>query len=684
MNDISTSFPPRWELKPTGRYCLCWLAGVAIAAVAPSVVADDVVGLEEFFENFPVVLSASRLKQSTLEAPAAVTVIDRDMIAASGARRIVDVLRLVPGFYVGYLNGNSPVVAYHGLSDYYAKRMQVLLDGVSIYSPLLGGVEWTEIPLALEDIDRIEVVRGPNAVTYGANAFLAVINIITCNPLTERGGQVVANVGGNGIRDLMARRAGQSGDLSYNLTLGQRVDDGYYRLPDSSRISFLNLHTHYQATPIDELSLAVRASGGQEMQGRSIADGFYKIDIGPGQFDPERQRAVGQETLQLRWTRAFSGEDEFWLQIHHQQRRHREPARVMLPLPGGATMPYDYNWDLEVSRDAIEFQRTQRIGDPLRIVWGGEWREDGAQSSALLQSNGWQTNRLTRIFGHLEYRPITSLVVHAGTMFEKNSISGGAVSPRLAATWTVAPGQSLRVGISRASRAPTIDEEYGSMVFPSPPTLNWLTHGTPLSIFSMNSGGLHDERILSREIGYVAEFPEWHLSGDIRAFTDQVNRLIILTATRPVVTMTNQVAWDSVNSPDAARVHGIEMSMRWRPWSGAQVHVTAAQTHIDSDIADSAQSDPRPIYSLLFTQSLPGEMNFSAGYYRVGAMKWQSSSATLSAYGTLDLRLARQFKFADQTLDVALVTRNALGNYANYKPEIFERRVSFVQLNWTY
>jgi hypothetical protein len=83
-------------------------------------------------------------------------------------------------------------------------------------------------------------------------------------------------------------------------------------------------------------------------------------------------------------------------------------------------------------------------------------------------------------------------------------------------------------------------------------------------------------------------------------------------------------------------------------------------------------------------QDLPGETKFSAGYYRVGSMKWQSSPDSLAAYNTLDLRLARQFRMAGQKLEIALVTRNALGGYASYKPGLYDRRVSFIQVSWAY
>lgn len=660
-----------------------------IAACFPLVVAasssvDGANSLDTFFEDLPVVLSASRLKQSAADAPVAVTVIDRDLIVASGARQLVDVLRLVPGFYVGYLSGNNPVVAYHGLSDFYAKRMQVLVDGVSIYSPLLGGVEWMELPLALQDIERIEVVRGPNAVTYGANAFLAVINIITRDPATEAGVQLATNAGGNGIRDLQLRTARRVDDLRYSISVGQRNDDGYYHLPDSSRIEMANLQAHYRIHPRDELSIKVRASRGVESQGRNVTQGFYKINIGPGEFDPERGRLVDQQTVQLRWTHAASVEEEFWVQGYHHQRTKTEYSQVSLPLPGGASLPAGFDTDFDVTRDDLEFQMSRKSGEATRLVWGGHWRQDRARSWALLNRHDWQGLRLARLFGNIEYRPAADLVLHGGAMLERNSMTGSSLSPRLAATYRILPGHSLRAGISRANRTPTLNEEKGSLIYASPSVLLPLTRGLPLAILAMSSGGLIDERIRSSEVGYTVDMPHWQAGGDIRWFADRIDHLITLTATRPVVTMTNNIAWDYVNSASTAHVRGVELSGHWRPWEGARFQASAAYTRIDSAIPDSTESAPSPTLSLLFNQELPGRIAFSAAYHRIGSLKWQSSPASLPDYGTLDLRLAKRHRWGDQHVEIALVTRNALGGYADYKPANLHRRVSFVQVNYSF
>lgn len=195
----------------------------------------DADGADSYYGDFPVVLSASRLVQTVSEAPAEVTVIDQEMIKTSGAREVVDLFRLVPGMVVGQYKSHQPTLGFFGFSDPLYRQLQVLIDGVSIYSSAWGGAEWSELPISLEDIERIEVVRGPNAATFGANSFLGVVNIITRDPAMEHDRELVANIGENRIRDTHIRYSVSNGDLRYRLTAGQRADDGLDSYPDSRR-----------------------------------------------------------------------------------------------------------------------------------------------------------------------------------------------------------------------------------------------------------------------------------------------------------------------------------------------------------------------------------------------------------------------------------------------------------------
>ena len=148
---------------------------------------DILLSEEDFFYELPLVLSLARLAQPADEARIATTVIDRHMIEASGATEIFEVLRLVPGMSVAYQDSVFPTASYHGLSSSYSRRMQVLIDGRSVYDPAVGDLLWQSVPVALDNIERIEVIRGPSASSHGANSFLGVISITTRRPSDSSG-----------------------------------------------------------------------------------------------------------------------------------------------------------------------------------------------------------------------------------------------------------------------------------------------------------------------------------------------------------------------------------------------------------------------------------------------------------------------------------------------------------------
>jgi iron complex outermembrane receptor protein len=186
-----------------------------LALAIPSLLVSPMTQAAEedmFFSELPIVASVSRLPQRLADAPTSVTVIDREMIRSLPIRDLNDIFRLVPGFQTYPNNTEAARVTYHGLTDEeFSPRLQVLVDGRSMYSSAFrNGVNWAVIPVAIEDIERIEVVRGTNAVSYGSNAFLGVINIITVDPSLVQGFSVTANHGNQGIRDYSLRTGGKA------------------------------------------------------------------------------------------------------------------------------------------------------------------------------------------------------------------------------------------------------------------------------------------------------------------------------------------------------------------------------------------------------------------------------------------------------------------------------------------
>lgn len=675
---------------------------VAIAsALCRAAVAEAPSAMGEYFGELPVVLSASRLVQTVEEAPAAVTILDQDTIRASGARSIAELFRLVPGFQVGYQNGHEPTVTYHGLADAYARRLQVMIDGVSVYSPIYGGVAWNLLPIAVDDIERIEVVRGPNGASFGANAFSGMVNIITRASLTGgRGTQASLNGGGNGIADWSLQHGDSGVDWRYRLSVGQRADHGFDNFADNSRARYLRLQSHY------------RLDGGNELMGTlSYGNGY-------GQEQPSlpaqaRPRRIEDMDVQFRWTRAVDADNESWLQFHHGQRHATEDLSLVLvtdalpPLLPSLRIPTQLNFKFETRRDELEFQQASGGANGWRLLWGGQWRQDSVRSQTFFNTADWLTNQLARLFGSAEWRPTASLLVQGGATYEHTSLGNNSVSPRLSATYRVADEHFLRAGISQARRNPVPFEESVNWGYAVPGALANAIAAIPANLIPripspwntrlfmptysqqfLSQGGLAGEKILSREFAYLARFPALRLNGEVRWFSDHVSNLIYVDDRVPFPTVANDTTRAYVQG-DSARLHGVEGSAHWVPWSGGHLHVAAARTKISGVASDPAEYYERtaPVHSAsaLLRQDLPWRMAASVGYYRVGAMHWLGGGDPVPAYDRIDLRLSKQLRVGPHRLELSWVTQNfnntAYQDFFNY---IVNKRVSWLNIRYEY
>lgn len=210
---------------------ILWPSGAAMAGD----MFDDMEGLGEELNNMglvPIVedeiLTANRLRTAPQEVPASVTVIEAEQIEAWGVRTIPDLMRFVPGMFVGHGDDeNNASVAYHASNPNVMRRLQVLVDGRSVFQSGIAAVVWNDIPVALEDIQRIEVTRGPNSATYGANSFLGVINIISKHPEDTLGTRLGYRNGGQGIDDAFASHSWQSQKADYRLSAKLNATDGF-------------------------------------------------------------------------------------------------------------------------------------------------------------------------------------------------------------------------------------------------------------------------------------------------------------------------------------------------------------------------------------------------------------------------------------------------------------------------
>lgn len=256
------------------------LLALIMGAGSGSVAAETAPLAEDgYLGELPVVLSVTRLAQSLADTPGAVTVLDRDMIRRTGARRVSELLRFVPGFIVSGWNGANPISQYHTKLDEEGRRLQVFIDGRSVYSSLyLGDTHRGLDAVVMEDIDRIEVLRGSNSAAYGANAFLGVINIITRNSADTRGTLLSGSAGSWGVGDYTMRHGWGDDDRSFRLSASQRSDDGYKQK---------------QVLPLDYSGVN---------NGTMLRQATFRTDIRLGGGD-ELQPVGGQQPSRRRWRR---------------------------------------------------------------------------------------------------------------------------------------------------------------------------------------------------------------------------------------------------------------------------------------------------------------------------------------------------------------------------------------------
>ena len=644
------------NLSRIAMACGARVAALLLVALPPpcagagGVAAAPVMTEADFLGDVPIVLSASRLSQPVAEAPVAVSVIDRDMIRASGFRDIAELFRLVPGFSVANFNGNWPVVSYHGMADQYARRMQVLVDGRSIYTPLFGGVHWADLPLALEDIERIEVVRGPNAASYGANAFLGVINIITRDASQDRGGYASFNAGEKGIRDGMLRFAGGQGGMDYRLTAGYRADDGFDGVHDSRRVKFMNLRGDYRWGSRDTLQFQFGAKDAAREQGTMVCFlDCLRTELLDGHFE------------QLRWQHDLNAGNEVSVQFFHDYLRDDNSGPTgPVPQPDG-TSPQFFVADRRVAeRYDLELQQILALHEQWRMVWGASWRSDQLTAPAYFSSD--QGSHLFRLFGHAEWRVTPDLLVNAGAMLENNSITGTDISPRFALNYRLAPRHTLRASVSQAMRTPAFFEES---------TDNRYVLGSLFVQWHLSQRGLKPERITSRELGYVGDFPALGLAVDVKLFSDRLDDLINnYDYAYPADQLTGITT--GYRNQEAATIKGWETQVRYRPGRGSQVVLNFARVFVAATDPWLEQTMPVNTVSLLASTGFVQDWSGSAGYYQ-----------TSGAYGglqplsrRLDLRLAKRFRTGRSHGEFALTLQNVLREQQEFNAgNAFDRRV---------
>nr|WP_315494821.1 TonB-dependent receptor [uncultured Rhodoferax sp.] len=631
-----------------------------VMARAQSGSSASAVSERDFLGEVPVVLSVSRLAQPLDEAPGAVTILDRPFIRMSGARDVADLLRMVPGFQTTTsFESDAPLASYHGRSDDWANRIQVLVDGRSVYSGHLQGSAGLGLQtLALDDIARIEVLRGSNSAAYGARAFLGVVNIVSRDVRETVGSSFSLATGDNGVADAGGSVGWGGPGAAYRISMDSRGDQGLRGAYGRNRVSRLNASAAFDLDAGADVDVRVGALG---------------IDAGRGTEgdagNAARMRFLGSQFLQADWHTPMGEDQDLLWSYSHTENTHRDNFPYLSNAAGVNYFGIPVDFSAQEINDALTLQHTVRASAVLRAVWGAELRREAVSSASSFDLRGQVVSHFSRLFGNVEWRLDPQWVLNAGAMVEHSNMGGDTVSPRLMLNWHAAAGHTLRAGVSSAFRPPSAYEKYASVRYYD------VNGQNPITTVKSN-GTVGPEKIYTRELGYNFSLNHNIWSGDIRLFEERITDGI----ERPA-----NLSPEEYQNIENVNITGAEYQVQWRPALDTQVFFTQTWTDIaDSTRFKTSHAAARYAASLALMHTLPAGVMVSLMHQQSEDIGLMSGNNQRYAVARTDVRLAKALRLGKQKAELAFTVQNLDQPYRDGDRKFLFDRRAFVSLRVDY
>ncbi len=503
-------------------------AGTAASEAVQQTVPEDLttLGLQELLKI--KVTSVAKVTSNVSRSPAAIFVLSQDDIRRSGATCIPEALRLVPGVNVARIDANKWAISIRGINSRFFNKLLVLIDGRTVYDPLQAGVYWDAQDTLLEDVERIEIIRGPGAALWGANAVTGVINVITRSCRETRGGLATAIVG-NEEKALGSWRFGAalSPTADYRVWAkglerddtvrgdGSAGNDGWSALRAGFRVD-------WERSKRDLVTFDGSVWDGkadyETIVGTSAATALTLDRSGipfSGQF------------LRGRWQRTTSPTSDWALQFYYDHGERRE-LTASLTIPGQRDT-YD-----------LDFQRHRRLDDTHDLVWGLGYRlnSDSMENVSFFQVN--PLNRDYSVFSAFVQDRIQldpeRLELTLGSRFEHNDFTGFEIQPTARLLWTPNETHTAWAAVSRAVRTPARLEHDLAALTLAPIALPPRFGGglAPVILSATSDSDVDSEKLISYELGYRVQAAR-KLSVDVAAFYERFLDLFGASQAGPAV-----------------------------------------------------------------------------------------------------------------------------------------------------
>ncbi len=492
------------------------------------------------------VISVSKTAERLIDAPAAIYVLTNEEIMRSGATSVPEALREVPGVQVAQVNATGWAVSVRGFNSGLADKLLVLIDGREIYDPLFSGVYWDVQNLMLEDIDRIEVVRGPGASLYGANAVNGVINIIT-KKSSETQGNLLSVTAGSGDHAIVGERYGGTlGDNGSYRIYGKYTDladgqtqsgrdahDGQMDQRGGFRADWTSPSSHDDFTFQGDV---FRSTDGDLRGVPTFTTPFSTVV-------PEDIMAAGAD-MQGRWNHSFADDSRLTLQSYVD---YDVRNQVIL---GDARTSFDFDAQYELPQKDIH-----------KIIVGGGYRYSHDQLTASPYATFTSTGQNTNLISSFVQDKITldpnNWFLTLGTKLERNDYTGFEIQPNARLQWLPDETQSVWASIARALRTPsrleealTINEGVLSL------------GGFPAELRLVPNTGFESEKLVAFEVGYRKQFtPEITL--DATAYYNDYSQLATDSFLTPHLTPPFLFPFTNTNAT-SGQTRGLEIAPDWR------------------------------------------------------------------------------------------------------------------------
>jgi iron complex outermembrane receptor protein len=615
------------------------------------------------------VTTASKEPEQVWRTPAAIYVLTQEDIRRSGATSIPEALRLVPGVEVARVNSNLWAVGIRGFGNYFSKSVLVLIDGRSVYTPLFAGVEWNVQNLLLEDVERIEVIRGPGGTIWGSNAVNGVINIITKNARDTRGDLATTSAGNTDLGAGGVRRGGRHGDdldyrayaMGFGRAPGYHADSDNY---DDWQLGQAGFRTDSNPTVRDALTVQGDLYRGHIGQQISIA--HYSP---PVQQNVDGTEYVSGGNLLGRWRHELSDTSDFQVQAYYDRTYRLGPQL-------GETRN---TFDIDAIHHFFLRQRNE-------IVWGlgARWSpSDIVQTAATVDFlPHHQADNMYSTFIQDQIAIVQNkLWLTLGSKFEHNIFTGWESQPSGHLLWTPTSHQTFWAAVTRAVRSPSrVDEDLQltALVSPNPPVF----------ICVCDNRKFVSETLLGYETGY-RKLVTSRFYVDLAVFHNHYNDL----------TSYGAISASIVNSPPPPHIlysvpftngimgstNGAEIAPDWKAthwmelkatYSYVSMNLTDKPTHTKTSYVSTYEgSSPHNEVTAQALFNLPKGFEFDPTYRYVGALPVQLTRA----YRTADARLGWHFA---KTYELSLTGQNLLQPRHSELGSVLVERSAYAQLTW--